>query len=656
MNELISVIVPIYNVEQYLEKCICSILNQTYENIELILVDDGSTDSCGKICDSYVLRDNRVKTIHKTNGGLSSARNAGIDEAQGGYLSFIDSDDYIEQEFLESLLHQMLEKDSDICECGFYRFKNGCLVPERLFQHSELDNETAVRRLFSPPYESFMMTWNKLYKKELFTHIRFPEGKLHEDEFTTYKLIFESKKIAYVNERLYIYRVRDGSIMTSKFSVKRVEVLDSITEKERYFYDRQVDMKQELICNKFTLCQMLWSDMLKSNDSNERLWGQVRESILLDKKNFFRCPYLQKWQKMKIIVFMLGRGTYKTIKKIYCFYKKEEFICFSDLRKFRRDRSGSRLILIDTPTHGNLGDHAIVLAEKKFIKNVLGSQHYEFTQADYLIGRKELVESVCRKDTLLIHGGGFMGTLWFDEEDVLLSILKDFRENKIFIFPQTVFFEQTALGVLEKKRLQNVIKECSNIKIFLRDRTSYRIMIEEMGLPKQQCFLVPDIVTYLKTETGKRQREKILFCMRRDKEKTSDENTIHEIYQCLLEMGEDVAFIDTVVNRKVGKIKRKKAVRDKLLEFCSAKLLITDRIHGMLFAAVTGTPCIAMDNISRKVSGTYEWIQYLDYVRFVDEEGLTLDLVWEMLDKKECNYSNIELQEYYDIMKKEIVF
>lgn len=343
------------------------------------------------------------------------------------------------------------------------------------------------------------------------------------------------------------------------------------------------------------------------------------------------------------------------VKKIFRIYDKQKFLFSSNFRKFKQDGSRQRVILIDTPTHGNLGDQAIALVEQKFITEVLDFSYYEFTKMEYIVGRSELVKAVHKDDILLIHGGGFIGTLWKNEEDILISILKDFGKNRIVILPQTAYFEDTRSGVLEKERFMEVVKECADIKIFLRDKVSYRILTKEMSLSKQQCFLVPDIVTYLIAEMEEQQRKKILFCMRKDVEKISDENQLFKIFHSLTETGEDVIFTDTTVNRKIGKKKRQKAVKAKLFEFSSAKLVITDRIHGMLFAAVTGTPCIAMDNISRKVSGAYEWIQYLDYVQFVEEKEFTLDIVRDMLNKKGCNYSNSKLQEYYELMKKEIV-
>lgn len=309
-NSMISVIVPVYNTEKYLFECVESLLKQTYQNFELILVDDGSTDNCGKICDEYSLKDERIKVIHKINGGLSSAWNAGIKEAKGSYLSFIDSDDYVDKKFLESMYHCLMEKKADICECSFFYLKDNKRIPEKLFRYEILDNVTAVKYLFTDSYGSYVVTWNKLYKKKLFNQIRFPEGKLHEDEFTTYKLLYESKQIAYLNQHLYNYRIRKGSIMTSGFSMKRAEILKCIGEMKNYFKFHNVDMQNEIGFHEFSLQILLLNTMIESNNYNIELWNNIKHNLNKNRKKLFRSPYLKKHHKIYLATLLLGKNIY----------------------------------------------------------------------------------------------------------------------------------------------------------------------------------------------------------------------------------------------------------------------------------------------------------------------------------------------------------
>ena len=216
----ISVIVPIYNVENYLRRCIDSILKSTYENLEIILVDDGSTDECPTICDDYAKKDPRIKVIHKKNGGLSDARNKGLDIATGEYISFIDSDDCINKNMLSYLMNLLVDNSCDISVCDFYTFSDVCPTVE-LSQNADknfkiFSNKEAIALLLYGEKSHGDYAWNKLYKKKLFNNVRYPIKRKMEDIGTTYKLYYESKKIVISNEKLYYYYQRNDSILGKK--------------------------------------------------------------------------------------------------------------------------------------------------------------------------------------------------------------------------------------------------------------------------------------------------------------------------------------------------------------------------------------------------------------------------------------------------------
>jgi glycosyltransferase involved in cell wall biosynthesis len=210
---LISVIVPVYKVEEYLEKCIESIISQTYSNLEIILVDDGSPDNSGEICDNYALKDERIRVIHKSNGGLSSARNAGIDIATGEYLGFVDSDDTIEPFMYEKLLTAVERDKTKLAVCSVnYIFENGKkmtksnLGEDTVFDFYDAMIEMNSHRIFD------MGAWSKLYHKELFSNLRFPVGKLSEDYYIMYKIFDKAQKVSYVSTPCYNYLQRQNSI------------------------------------------------------------------------------------------------------------------------------------------------------------------------------------------------------------------------------------------------------------------------------------------------------------------------------------------------------------------------------------------------------------------------------------------------------------
>lgn len=245
MNQsiLVSVIVPVYQVEDYVGRCIESIQKQTYKNIEILLIDDGSKDKSGAICDSYAESDSRIQVYHKENGGLSDARNYGIDRAVGGYLSFIDSDDYVTEDFIETLLNCCQKNRADIAVCGFQKVSENEIKPSKDVVQRIVTREEVFRQICinNQDHVLYTVAWNKLYKKSLFDFIRYPVGKLHEDEATTYKLFAESKKIVVTNKEMYGYYMSPKSIMRSSFNIRRLDILDIQRDRIRFFHNRNMD-------------------------------------------------------------------------------------------------------------------------------------------------------------------------------------------------------------------------------------------------------------------------------------------------------------------------------------------------------------------------------------------------------------------------------
>lgn len=235
-EELISVIVPIYNVEQYLEKCLESILNQTYKNLEIILINDGSTDNSGRICKYFLEKDDRIKYIEQKNQGLSAARNHGIHESKGKYYIFIDSDDYINVNYIDVLYTTLIKTNSDIAMCYFkkvydksediFKIKKGNIIV--------YEGDRKFYNLYNNKSVITVVAWNKIYKKEIFSEIRYPVGKLHEDEFVICDILKNANKVAYNTSEYYYYLQRKNGI-TGKYNKKRAIVLEALSNRLEYF-------------------------------------------------------------------------------------------------------------------------------------------------------------------------------------------------------------------------------------------------------------------------------------------------------------------------------------------------------------------------------------------------------------------------------------
>lgn len=230
MDPLVSVVIPVYNVEPYLHECVASVVEQTYTNIEIILVDDGSTDSSGTLCDEFALSDSRICVFHKKNGGLSDARNYGILRSHGSLISFIDSDDYVSPDYIMHLYQALVRGKTDIAATSICIFREGEPPKEPKRDTSEFHVYDACEALEDMLYMRHLEpnAFPKIYKKELFDTIQYPVGKLYEDIATTTKLIDKAGKIAYLDEKDYYYRIRPNSIQTASFNPKKLDLLDQL--------------------------------------------------------------------------------------------------------------------------------------------------------------------------------------------------------------------------------------------------------------------------------------------------------------------------------------------------------------------------------------------------------------------------------------------
>ncbi len=242
-NELISVVIPIYKVQDYLPQCVDSIIGQTYKNLEIILVDDGSPDDCPMICENYAQQDERIIVVHKKNGGLSDARNVGLTMAKGKYITFVDSDDYVRKDFLQSLYDAVIEKDADISLCDYISVPEtgGDFTFTENYTLTVYNNREALKRTYlAVKHGMEFVAWGKLYKTELFLNnsILYPKGKIHEDTYTTYLLYYYSKKIVFIDDIYYYYRIRSGSIMTTAFNLKKLVAIDATALASDFFEEK----------------------------------------------------------------------------------------------------------------------------------------------------------------------------------------------------------------------------------------------------------------------------------------------------------------------------------------------------------------------------------------------------------------------------------
>lgn len=315
-----------------------------------------------------------------------------------------------------------------------------------------------------------------------------------------------------------------------------------------------------------------------------------------------------------------------------------------------RKPHGRKCYIFGTPLHGNIGDSAIVLAEHAFLKKYLESESIkEITVNEYAEYRNIILHALGKHDAICLHGGGNMGDTWYPEETMRREIVTEFGDRPMLVFPQTIHYSDTELGKERASESVQYYNKQENPMLVARERTSYQIMKELY--PQAEIMLIPDIVLSATMETfgvERQRREGIMLCMRNDAEKALAEEDYDRIAHMVQPLCMPVRRTDMHTDRQVTKENRAECVKEKMTDFARARLVITDRLHGMVFAAITGTPCVVFSNYNHKVRGTYEWIKYLPYIRYVESVEEMEACMPELLAREDCQYDNTPLKPYYE--------
>ncbi|MDN4526722.1 glycosyltransferase family 2 protein [Fictibacillus fluitans] len=309
MTPVISIIIPIFNVEQYLVKCLESIRQQSYENIEVLLVNDGSTDQSLSICERFAFQDKRFKVINRVFKGVSAARNAGVAAAQGQFIGFVDGDDYIDKDMYQTLYHLCIENECDISICKLGREVNGKVINFDTHGFTKvMSNEEAMRELFKGILYRFSLC-NKLFNKKCFQDVSFPEGRIHEDLSTTYRLLAQANKISYTNFTGYIYVKRENSILTSHYTKKRLQAFIAWEEILLFMSNRYSKVFNEVIAC-FTFACMDHVNYICSQINNK----QEKEGYIKKLQTFLRKRY------MDILFNPILPAKYKALVSLLAFH------------------------------------------------------------------------------------------------------------------------------------------------------------------------------------------------------------------------------------------------------------------------------------------------------------------------------------------------
>lgn len=308
------------------------------------------------------------------------------------------------------------------------------------------------------------------------------------------------------------------------------------------------------------------------------------------------------------------------------------------------------VLLLMTPEHGNLGDHAIAMAIFKFL-NDIGISWIEVTDRQLQVMQRENLLGAMNGFPILICGGGNMGTLWMNVENLMREVVHCNPKSSITILPNTAYYEESDWGKLELEKAKQIYNHHRKLRIYARERSS----LEFMNRVFQDIELAPDMVLSMPQQGTEQVRQGCLLCLRADKEKTrtpEQEQLIRQQAQQLF--GENVTDTDMVIPGSISTQQRESALQEKFREFSGAELVITDRLHGMIFCAITGTPCIVINSKSPKVRGCYEWIKHLEYIRFADDLS-TIAEEYRNMPQAIHTYDNSHLVHYYEELANDIL-
>lgn len=656
----VSIIVPVYNVDRYLIRCLDSIVNQTYKNIEIILVNDGSTDESLKICRQYEYLDKRIILIDQNNMGLSGARNTGISRATGDYLCFVDSDDWLELDYIKFALDIVQRADVPLVVFGYY---NSTDFTDLITYKGWLNKDFIVLSKEEALYELIKdmkinsHAWDKLYRRDLFNECRFPIGRNFEDIFIMHRVFDCCDKIALSVQPKYHYYVRPESIARDIKCKNVIDYLDAQLERSKFveeFYPQYINLQNTKLMEAYLT---YFPKFRKRNASSDIEYNDLRKKI----KNIryiiqssynkgheqftqLKYKFMYKLYALNDRLFFLmspiARNMLEKIKVSKCksvikriAYKDENF------KEYAKNYSNcKRAVLIGLPEYDNLGDIAIGYAEIKFIQS-LGlkeSQIFCITESNFWKYFKTVKKSISKKDLILIQGGGNFGNQYPDQEKLRKKIIKNFS-NQIILMPSTFYLLD------EEKTIKHYVKlyNRKNITLIARERCSYEKLKKYFSC---RVSLSPDIVLSLPALKRENEREGIALCLRNDVESKLSVHDKDVIKQELYKIDGKIYTFDTCINMsRVSFNNYENELHNALKDISKYKLVVTDKLHAMIFCALTSTPCVAIGNYNHKVKGVVDWLKNNSYVHYMDNISKVSQIVKSIdLDSEFEFYSLIE--------------
>ncbi|MCR4652982.1 MAG: glycosyltransferase [Eubacterium sp.] len=644
-GELVSVVIPVYKVEAYLEECLDSVLRQTWENIEVLLVDDGSPDRCPGICDSYARTDPRIRVIHTKNRGLSAARNIALDHASGDCIFCLDSDDYLAPEALEKLCLARREQHAQIAICAHYMIRG-----DRITMEDPVEDRVEVMGRFDAlsalieDREIRSYAWGKLVDRELYEGVRYPEGRIYEDIATTYRLFDKAERIVHIPDHLLYYRIRSNSISgkesLEKWHENNHAMVLSMIERRDFLRDKHEEELAGRAMEK--LIPYLYSDIRTAYLVGKREDASLAQNYLrLNREAIMADRNISSKDKRIFHLYLQGPATFRV------FLRTKDLVnavCSVEARMAAKISMGRlpfdlekgktrRLVYFELPCFDNLGDHAIRYATEKYLKEYAKrdgkAQVFTVGGWDTVPGIRSLRRVSGPEDIIILQGGGNLGSMYDFAEIFRRKVIRSFRNNRIIILPQTVYYAKDEGGDEELKEDRKVFGRCRDLTICARDRQSEDFLRKNFSA---RVIPMKDMVLSLgNVAEEKGMRHGILLALRSDREGRLTGADKEKIIRICRTFTDDVFVTDTCVHRELKEAEAENLLKNKWRLFSGRKLIVTDRLHGMLFAVITRTPCVVIGGSHFKIRETFRTVRDCGYVFFLDNEKKLAKVIEEAL-------------------------
>ena len=669
MNIKVSVIIPIYKVEKYLSRCIESVLDQTYQNLEIILVDDGSPDNCPYICDEYEKKDQRIKVIHKPNGGLSDARNAALKVFTGDYVYFLDSDDYVENNLIEIAVNHIVAAAADLVIFNYYRvdeFDN--LLSTSNFKtgiydigDNRLDYIVNILSKYSTGWEA----WSRLYKADIIrnNNLFFWDNKLifAEDFGFSLNYSLHANKIICIPDVLYHYLIRRDSIMSQAAKVPRLsavlalsklledKIKSSLRDSEVYknysvlFYSVMYEQLRGLTFENY-------EKSLASIRDNEYFYTQIKKvlrnfraiikyhGILRGIVALLQCWFLlARWEKLNVHLLELYRNGWKA----------------SEIVKNNNSKMSAkkRIFIIGSEDLNNIGNLHIAISLKEYLSVILPDYAIiEITISEYRSIRKTLPFIIRKSDVVCIPDGGDGGNAALYMDTLRKEIVKKYKSNRIVMFTQTINYDSSEDGNLQLKQNQSMISKCKNITLCVKDRTSYDLAKQYFDCA---VVLIPDIVLYSDySKSYPVERKGVMLLSQSDAKDIWSEDNRRLIETIVQQHGRNIRFNDLQLILDISVFDRKDVLDAFIRKLGQVEIVITDRIYGMLLCAITQTPCIALSDNNQNLECAYEGLIDLDFIIKINHLNELEEAVHKLININKAEYDRRSIINKFDDLTK----